>query len=83
MLLSDQQEKALTALKEKFNNSLVLALPNSLKSFEFECDPSQVGIKAVLIQEGHLIAYFCDKLNGGLINYFVYNKEFYALIGVL
>jgi len=37
---SDQQEKALTALKEKFTNSLVLALPNFVKSFEFECDPS-------------------------------------------
>ena len=42
----------------------ILALPNLDKSFEIECDAYGVGIRVVLMQEGHPIAYFSENLNG-------------------
>jgi len=54
-------------LKEKLTNALVPSLPNCAKSFELECDSSGVGIGAMLMQEGHPIAYFSEKLNGLLL----------------
>ncbi|KAH9780623.1 hypothetical protein KPL71_008145 [Citrus sinensis] len=37
------------------------------------------GIRAVLMQEGHPIAYFSEKLSGAALNYPTYDKEMYAL----
>ena len=39
-----------------------------------------MGIGAVLMQEGHPIAYFSEKLNGAALNYPTYDKELYALV---
>jgi hypothetical protein len=40
----------------------VLALPNPNKLFVVKDDVSRVGIGAVLVQEGHLIAYISKPL---------------------
>ena len=58
-------------------------MPNFSKSFEIECDVSNVGIGAILMQEGHPIAYFSEKLKGDSLNYSTYDKEFYALFRAL
>jgi len=42
-----------------------------------------VGIGAVLLQEGHPIAYFSEKQNGPSRNYPTYDKELYALVQAL
>ncbi|XP_019434662.1 PREDICTED: uncharacterized protein LOC109341262 [Lupinus angustifolius] len=75
----DKQEEAFKRLKEKLINALILILPNFTKSFEIECDVSNVGIAALLMQEGHPIAYLSEKLGGPMLNYSTYDKELYAL----
>ena len=75
----NQKEKAFNTLKEKSTNAPILALPKFSKSFELECDASNVGIGVVLLQ-GHPIVYFSEKLKGTILNYSTYDKELYALI---
>jgi len=76
----EKQESAFQQLKEKLTNAPILALPNFSKTFELECDAFGVGIGVVLLQGGHPIAYFSEKLHGASLNYPTYDKELYALV---
>jgi len=79
----ERQELAFKQLKENLINVLILAFPNFSKTFEIKCYASGVEICGVLLQEGHPIAYFSEKLNGVTLNYNTYYKELYALVGSL
>ena len=61
---NDKHEQAFQRLKAQLTNAPIVALPNFSKTFEIECDASGVGIGAVLLQGGHPIAYFSEKLHG-------------------
>ena len=78
-----KQEKAFETLKDKLTKAPILALPNFTKTFEIECDASNIGIRVILLQEGHPIAYFSEKLKGSHLNYSTYDKELYALVRAL
>jgi hypothetical protein len=76
----ETQERAFQELKMKLTTTPLLALLDFGKTFEIECDASGVGIEGVLMQKGHPIAYFSEKLSGPTLNYSIYDKELYALV---
>ena len=77
------QQNAFQELKKRLTEAPVLVLPDFTKTFEVECDASRIGIGEVFMQQGKAIAYFSEKLGGAQLNYFVYDKELYALVRVL
>jgi len=79
----EKQENAFQKIKFLLTNAHILALLDFTKPFELDCDASRVGIGVVLIQGGHPIAYFSEKLHGATLNYPTYDKELYALIRAL
>jgi hypothetical protein len=80
---SEPQENAFHELKKHLTEALLLVLSDLTKTFEVECNASGVGIGGVLIQERKQIAYFSEKLGGAQLNYYMYDKELYALVRVL
>jgi len=69
--------------QRKAHQGTRLALRHFSKTFKLECDTSSVGVGAVLLQGGHPIAYFSEKLHGATLNYPTYDKELYALVRAL
>jgi len=80
---NEKHEQAFKRVKAQLTNASILALPNFAKKFKLECDALGVGIGAVLLQSGHPIAYFSEKLHRATLNYPTYDKELYALVRAL
>ena len=57
------QKKCFEALKNIMSSTPVLATSNFTKPFVVECDALGFGIGAVLMQEGHPMAFESKKLN--------------------
>jgi hypothetical protein len=76
-------EECFETLKRVMSSAPVLATPDFTKPFVVECDASGFGIGAVLMQDGHPIAFESRKLNKreGLKS--TYNKEMLAIMHAL
>jgi hypothetical protein len=80
---SEPRENAFHELKKRLTKAPLFVLLDFTKTFEVECDASGIGIGGVLMQERKLVAYFSEKLGGAQLNYFVYDKDLYALVRIL
>jgi len=61
--LHGQAPKAFIEIKKRIVSVVVMRLPNFFKILEVACDAFKIGIGGVLVQEGHPVAYFSEKLN--------------------
>jgi hypothetical protein len=71
---------AFEALKKEMMNPPVLALPDLSKIFIVETDASGAGIGAVLMQEGHPIAFISKALGPRQQSLSTYEREMLAII---
>ncbi|XP_070017246.1 uncharacterized mitochondrial protein AtMg00860-like [Nicotiana sylvestris] len=55
---ADVEQSAFDALKAKLGSTPLLALPDFSREFQVETDASGQGIRAILSQRGHPIAYY-------------------------
>lgn len=59
---TDTTQKSFNALKDALIHAPVLVIPNFSKTFELETHASGMGIRVVLQQDGHPIAYISKAL---------------------
>lgn len=77
---NEQAEAAFQELKLSMVNTHVLALPNFDRPFTIETDACDTGIGAVLVQDGHPVAYFSKALGIRNQQLSTYEKEFLAVM---
>ncbi|MCO5547151.1 hypothetical protein L7F22_000593 [Adiantum nelumboides] len=78
----ERQQQAFKLFKEKLTTEPILILPDLRKSFQVQCDACGSSIGAVLMQDGHVIAYESMVLRGPEKHMHIY-KELLAVIHAL
>ncbi|WVZ81560.1 hypothetical protein U9M48_028917 [Paspalum notatum var. saurae] len=77
---TSEQEHSFRALKYALCHTPVLALPNFDLPFAIETDACATGIGAVLLQQGHPLAYFSKALGPKSQGLSTYEKEYLAIL---
>ncbi|MCO5557617.1 hypothetical protein L7F22_011183 [Adiantum nelumboides] len=80
---SERKQQAFKLLKKKLTTEPVLILPDLRKSFQVQCDACGSSIGAVLMQDGHVIAYESRVFRGPEKHMQIYEEELLALIHAL
>lgn len=78
-----QCQAAFEGLKEALCSAPVLKLPDPNRPYEIVCDASVHGTGAVLLQEGHPIAYDSKKFTSAEYNYDTGEQEMLAVVRAL
>lgn len=71
---------AFSTLKSALMSALVLALPDFNKPFQLQTDASENGVGAVLLQEGHPLAFVSKSLGPRTRGLSTYDKEYLAIL---
>jgi hypothetical protein len=79
-LWTSEHDKAFSALKEALIKSPVLVLPDFSKTFAIETDACGVGVGAVLLQDGHPLAFISRALGPKSQGLSTYEKEYLAIL---
>ena len=77
------QQESFEDIKKKLTSSPILRLPDFSSPFEVAVDACCTGIGAVLVQQGHPIEYFSEKLSTSRQTWSTYEQELYALVRAL
>jgi hypothetical protein len=70
-------------LKQKLTEAPLLRTPNEKLSYEVVTDAYDLGLGAVLLQEGHPVAFESRRLNSAELNYNFKEKEMLAVVHAL
>jgi len=70
-------------MKKVMSTCPILSLPDFPKPFILECDASGAGVRAVLMQNRHPIAYESRKMRGPELLYTMYDKDMLAIMHAL
>ena len=73
-------DTAFSALKQALMTAPVLALPDFSKPFSIQTDASELGVGAVLLQEGHPLAFVSKALGPRTRGLSTYKKEYLAVL---
>ena len=76
-------QDAFETLKTRLTKAPLLCTPNEALPYEVVTDASDLGLGAVLLQEGHPVAFESRKLNSAEMNYTVTEKEMLGVIHAL
>lgn len=77
---SSETQTAFEVLKKALTTVSVLALPDFTKHFEIETDASEARVGAVLLQNGHPLAYVSRGLGPRTRGLSTYEKEYMVLL---
>lgn len=80
---NEDQKVAFSTLQQALVSAPVLALPNFAKVFCIETDACQNGIGAVLLQDGHPLAFMSRPLGPKTEGLSTYEKEYLAILMVV
>jgi hypothetical protein len=80
---SQKCEDAFHTLRQHLTTALVLAQPDSTKSFDVYCDASGTGLGCVLMQDNRVIAYASRALRPHEQNYPTHDLELAAVVHAL
>jgi len=70
-------------LKDALTTTPVLQATNPTLPYKVTTDASDLALGAVLMQEGHPVAYHSQKFNDAEINYATHEKEMLAIVDTL
>ena len=79
-LWSEKCQKAFEDVKMQLTKAPVLVLPDPDKNYSVVCDASGIGIGAVLLQDGHAIAFESRKLTPAEKNYHITDLELLSVV---
>ena len=80
---SDKCEQSFQELKKRLTSAPILTVPESDKSFDIYSDASKMGLGAVLMQEGRVIAYASRQLKDYEKNYPTHDLELATVVFAL
>lgn len=77
---TSEHDKSFSALKQALCSALVLILPDFSKPFSIETDACDQGVGAVLMQEGHPLAFLSKAMGPKSKGLSTYEKEYLAIL---
>jgi hypothetical protein len=77
---AEVHEQAFSVLKQALVSAPILALLDFSKQFQVETDASELGVRAVLMQAGHPLAFISKALGPRTKGLSTYEKEYQAIL---